>query len=155
MIKFIKPTLELLSVRQELLSDKETMSYNDKWGGTIDFPKEQWEDWFTNWILNDSKDKFYRYLFETEKQCFVGEAAYHFSKSDNAYIVNIIVHSKFRGNGYGNEALKLLCACAKENEIEELCDTIALDNPSINLFLKNGFNEIFQNDEYIMVKKRL
>ena len=43
MVKFIKPTLELLSFRQELLGNKETMAYNDKWGGTIDFPKEQWE----------------------------------------------------------------------------------------------------------------
>ena len=90
MIKFIKPPLELLSVRQELLGDKETMAYNDKWCGTIDFPKEQWEDWFATWILPDSKDKFYRYLFETDKHCFVGEAAYHFSKSDSTYIVNII-----------------------------------------------------------------
>lgn len=155
MIEFIKPTLELLSFRQELLGDKETMAYNNKWGGTIDFPKEQWEGWYANWILNNPKDKCYRYLFETEKQCFVGEAAYHFSKSDDAYIVNIIVHSKFRRNGYGDEALKLLCDCAKENGIAELCDTIALDNPSINLFLKNGFNEIFRNNEYIMVKKRL
>lgn len=155
MIEFIKPTLELLSFRQELLSDKETMAYNNKWGGTIDFPKEQWESWYANWILDTPKDRFYRYLFETENQCFVGEAAYHFSKNDSAYIVNIIVHSKFRGNGYGNEALKLLCDYAKKNGIEELCDTIALDNPSIKLFLNNGFNEILRNDEYILVKKRL
>lgn len=155
MIRFVIPKLEQLSFRQELLRDKETMAYNDKWGGTIDFPKEQWEGWYKDWILADSKDKLYRYLFETEKQCFVGEAAYHFSKSDNAYIVNIIVHSRFRGKGYGNEALKQLCDYAKKTGIEELCDTIALDNPSIKLFLKNGFNEILRNDEHIKVRKRL
>lgn len=57
--------------------------------------------------------------------------------------MNIIVHSKFRRNGYGNEALKLLCDCTKGNGIEELCDIIALDK-SIYLFLKIGFNENFE-----------
>jgi len=39
-----KPTPEELWFIEKLLSDPETMSYNHVYGGTINFPKEQWKD---------------------------------------------------------------------------------------------------------------
>ena len=40
------PTFEELWFIEKLLSDPETMSYNHAYGGTINFPKEQWEEWY-------------------------------------------------------------------------------------------------------------
>ena len=39
MLHLYKPELEDLWFREKLLSDPDTMSYNNKWGGTIDFPQ--------------------------------------------------------------------------------------------------------------------
>ena len=49
MIKAYKPALDELSFRESLMADPETMSYNDAWGGTIPFPKEDWKDWYEYW----------------------------------------------------------------------------------------------------------
>ncbi len=46
MLKLIVPRLEDLWFREEFMSDEATMSYNKKWGGTIAFPKANWEEWY-------------------------------------------------------------------------------------------------------------
>ena len=67
----------------------------------------------------------------------------------------MIVLAKYRGRGYGSAGINLLCQAAKENGIAVLYDDIAADNPSWKLFLKNGFEIDWQNDEVVMVKKTL
>ena len=49
----------------------------------------------------------------------------------------------------------MLCHMAKENGIAELYDEIAIDNPSLSLFLKQGFKEVFRDEEKVIVKKVL
>lgn len=49
----------------------------------------------------------------------------------------------------------MLCDKAKENGVLSLADYIVLDNPSINIFLKLGFKEIYKNQDYIFVRKIL
>ncbi len=44
---------------------------------------------------------------------------------------------------------------AKENGVRVLYDDIAADNPSYHLFLKNGFEIEYKNDDVVMVKKEL
>lgn len=39
-----RPELEDLAWREKWLSDPETMSYNNAYGGTIAFPRERWTD---------------------------------------------------------------------------------------------------------------
>ena len=63
-----------------------------------------------------------------------------------AHMVNLLVEARYRGRGYGNEGLLLLMKAAKENGIARLCDDIAVDNPSISLFLRVGFTEVWRND---------
>ena len=46
MIKLYIPRLEDLWFRQMFMADEATMSYNHHWGGTIPFPKEDWEEWY-------------------------------------------------------------------------------------------------------------
>lgn len=55
--------------------------------------------------------------------------------------------------GIGNTTLYLLIDDAKQNGINELYDEIAIDNHSINLFIKNGFKIVKQNNKTIVVKK--
>ena len=47
------------------------------------------------------------------------------------------------------------CKAAKTNGISVLNDDIAADNPSYKLFLKNGFEIEYQNEEVVMVKRDL
>ena len=49
----------------------------------------------------------------------------------------------------------LLCETAKNNGLKELYDDIAIDNPSVAVFLKCGFKEVLRTNEYILVKKDL
>lgn len=149
-----KPNLNDLRFRQKLLSDKRTMSYNHAWGGTIDFPQDQWPDWYDHWIKNPEDKRYYRFLKTSEGE-FVGEIAYHYGNETKAYMADVIIHADHRGKGYGSEALDILCRIAKENGIRALHDDIAIDNPAIGLFLKHGFKEEYRTDRIIMLRKDL
>ena len=49
----------------------------------------------------------------------------------------------------------MLVDIAKKNGITTLYDDIALDNPAITLFLKEGFEEEYRTEEIILLKKQL
>lgn len=155
MLQLYTPKFEDMTFRQKLLSDPETMSYNQKWGGTIDFSEDRWQDWFDFWIVNHEKKRFYRYLQNSLTGEFVGEIAYHYDNEREVYIADVIVLAKYRGKGFGNQGLQFLCNAAKENGIKILYDDIAIDNSAIALFLKNGFYEEYRTDDYIMLRKDL
>lgn len=154
-IKLVEPKLDDLDFRARLLADKDTMSYNHHWGGTIEWPKQEWKDWHDYWIVNHEGKRFYRYLFDEEVRQYVGEIAYHFDDERKINVANVIIMAKYRRKGYGNAGLKLLCDAAKENGVDILYDDIASDNPGIALFLKNGFTEEYRTAEIIMLKKIL
>ncbi|MBO4583950.1 MAG: GNAT family N-acetyltransferase [Clostridia bacterium] len=149
-----KPRLEDLWFREQLLSDAETMSYNRAWGGTISFPKEQWNEWYDHWVAGTDGKRYYRYI-KNESGEFIGEIAYHYDTEIDGFIANVIVYAKFRGNGYGGTALDALCSAAKENGIAVLYDDIAIDNPAIGLFIRHGFSEVYRTKEKIVLKKEL
>ena len=153
MLEPITPTLEDLWFRESLMADEETMSYNHAWGGTIPFPKERWADWYDHWIVNHEDQRFYRYL--KDENGFVGEIAYHYDPEYEGFVADVIVYAKYRGKGYGAAGLALLCAAAKERGITVLYDDIAIDNPAIRMFLKQGFYEDCRTAEKIILKKDL
>ena len=152
MLKVVKPELEDLWFRESMMADIETMSYNDAWGGTIPFPKEDWEEWYTLWVRNSGQERYYRYLKDDANKVFVGEISYYLDKLRNIYLCDVIIKAEFRKQGFGTQGIQLLCEAAKANGVEVLYDDIAADNPSAHLFLKNGFSIEFQNDEILMVK---
>lgn len=94
-------------------------------GGTLPFPRERWAKWYSKWIDAPENERYYRYLYDTEAKEFVGEIAYRYDEE------------------------------TKENGISHLYDDIASGNPSVKLFLKNGFEVEYENDEVTMVKKAL
>lgn len=149
-----KPECEELWFKQLMLSDEETMSYNHAWGGTIPFRKEKWAAWYEHWIIHTDGKRYYRYL-KNEDDRFIGEMAYHFDNDAGVYLADVLVYAKYRGQGYGTKALSMLCSAAKEQGIPVLYDDIAIDNPAIGLFLKQGFSEAYRMEEYIMLKKEL
>lgn len=154
-ISLYKPDLSEMGFRRELLADEDTMSYNAHWGGAIDFPEEDWEGWYSHWLINTDARRFYRYIKDDEMGEFVGEAAYHIDTDSSRCLADVIVHSRFRNRGIGTAALGLLCKAAKENGVDVICDNIAKDNPGISLFIKNGFTEEYRDDEIIMLRKEL
>ena len=152
-LEVVTPVLADLWFRENLMADEETMSYNHAWGGTIPFPKDQWEDWYDYWIIHHDNQRYYRYL--KAGNCFVGEIAYHYDPEYSGYVADVIILAAFRGNGYGGQGLELLCDAAIENGIRVLYDDIAIDNTAISLFLKHGFCEEYRTEEKIVLKKDL
>lgn len=148
------PQIEDLWFRQEFMADPDTMSYNNAWGGTIPFPKEDWERWYGEWVNPSDERHFYRYLKNEEGE-FVGEIAYHIKGTKNMCMADVIIASKYRGKGYGKEALNLLCEEAGKNGIDCIYDNIAIDNSAVNLFLEAGFHEEYRTEEFILLKKEL
>ena len=137
------------------MADEETMSYNKAWGGTIPFPKEEWEKWYQSFFDASESLQYYRYLYDTVNKNFVGEIAYHYDTQRKIHICSVIILAKYRNQGFGTSGIKLLCEAARKNGISVLYDDIAADNPSYRLFLKNGFKIDYQNNDVVMVKKNL
>ena len=154
MLTLYKPNLEDLWFRESMLEDEETMSYNHHWGGTISFPKENHQSWYNYWIINNENKRYYRYV-KDDQDNFVGEIAYHYDKQYDGYVTNVLIHAKYRKQGYGTEALRLLCLIAKENGITTIYDDIAIDNPGISIFIKMGFIEKYRTEEIILLVKSL
>ena len=154
MLTLVKPAFDDLWFREKLMADEETMSYNARWGGTIPFPEDAWESWYESWVRNPGADRYYRYLLNPENE-YVGEIAYHYDKLRDIYICDVIVLAQYRDRGYGTDAVQQLCTEAKNNGILVLYDDIAADNPSYKLFLKNGFDIEYKNEDVVMVKRNL
>ena len=154
MLTIYKPQFEDLWFRRMMLADEETMSYNHAWGGTIPWPKAKWGDWYDRWVANPKDGRLYRYVKNSSGD-FVGEIAYHYDADMQGFTANVIIFSKYRGRGYGGQALELLCAEARSNGITVLYDDIAIDNPAAALFLRHGFTEEARTAEKILLKKAL
>ena len=153
-VSLYTPGLEDLWFREAFLSDPDTMSYNNAWGGTIPFPRESWEGWYNDWVTAKDGRHFYRYLKNADGE-FVGEVAYHIEGGRNLCMADVIVASKYRGRGYGKEGLFLLCEQTKANGIDCIYDNIAVDNPAIKLFEESGFTVEYRTEEVIWLKKQL
>lgn len=153
MVTFYEPQIEDLWFKETMLSDRETMSYNHAYGGTVPFPQDRWANWHDRWLVNHENKRFYRYVKAGD--LFVGEAACHFDEERQIFLADVIIHALFRGKGYGRQALLLLCEHAKALGIPVLYDEIASDNPSLALFRKCGFTEVLRTTASVLVKKEL
>ena len=155
MLEQYKPQIEDLWFREKFMSDEETMSFNHSWGGTIPFPESDWKNWYDVWVNCNDGTHFYRYLKNRDTGEFVGEIAYHFDDDRGIWLADVIIASEYRGRGFGRQGLGMLCRLAAENGIRMLYDDIAIDNPAIPMFRKNGFMEEYRTDDCILLKKDL
>ena len=154
MLKLVKPKFKELDFRQKLLADEETMSYNAKWGGTINFSTDRWYRWYDDWIKHPN-GCFYRYLYSEKLNAFVGETAFHFDNEFKCYICDIIIKHCYRGQGFGKTGLTLLLDEAKKQGISVIYDNIAADSIAIKLFKQCGFTEKWRNEDFIMLERHL
>lgn len=117
------PTIEELTYRQKIMSQPDTMDYNkgydinfdgyNKDTGCIDFPKNQWINWYSRMVNNKPKC-FYAYITRKEDTAFVGEVNIHWNFEKNWYEMGIVLESKYRRMGYSVEALAKLLQVAFE-----------------------------------------
>lgn len=130
------PAYEELWYRRKLMQDPDTMNYNkgydlnfdnyDKTTGCIAFPEKEWADWYSYFIGQEPR-RFYAYIVRESDGEFIGEVNVHINEDANRYEMGILLEAKYRGNGYGATALRLLLQRAFEkigaevvhNEFEE------------------------------------
>lgn len=153
-MKLYQPKFEELEYRMRLLSDADTMSYNagfnlgipeyDKDTGCISFSKEKWKTWYECWVGNEP-NRLYSYIMVDNQ--FVGEVALRYVESEAAHMISIIIDSRFRGRGYGSEALRLLMKVAfQDYKLEKLIDDFPVTRiSSKGLFEKLGFSYVIDN----------
>lgn len=149
-----RPELDELAWREKWLDDPETMSYNHAYGGTVAFPRERWADWYARWI-KDEGTRYYRYLRLGDSGKFVGNISYHYDEEFDGYVCEVLISAPYRGRGFGRRGLALLCEAARANGVKRLLDNIAIDNPSVAMFLRGGFRERGRTGEFILVEKDL
>ncbi len=117
MIELYVPEKTELWFREELLSDPVTMAYNKGYDlgfpeyhndtGCIDFPKENWDSWYRRWV-NAQPERFYAYLRRKSDGAFLGEVNLYRKGPEGWYEMGIVLHGKYRGQGYSAQGLKLL-----------------------------------------------
>ena len=149
------PTLEEMAFRQALLADPETMAYNLPWGGAIGFGPERWRAWYRRWVSPGEEGRFYRYLWSPEENAFVGEVAWHREEGTGYAMVDVIVHARYRGKGYGGQGLELLSRAAARCGLEALYDRLDPGRPAIPLFVRHGFLEVSRNEDGILFRKAI
>lgn len=123
MIELYVPEKADLWFRKELLSDSDTMSYNRGYDlgfpeyhnetGCIDFPEEKWDCWYQRWV-HAQPERFYAYLRRKSDGAFLGEVNLYQKGPEGWYEMGIVLHSRYRGQGYSAEGMRLLLQWAFE-----------------------------------------
>lgn len=124
MIELYVPEKADLWFRKELLSDPETMGYNKGYAlgfpeyhndtGCIDFPEKNWDGWYKKWV-HAQPERFYAYLRRKSDGAFLGEVNLYQKGPTGWYEMGIVLHSRYRGQGYSKEGIKLLLHYAFES----------------------------------------
>lgn len=149
------PNENELKYRQYLISDKETMSYNVGYGddGTGCYYQtiEQVKKWYKNW--NNSIGNYYAYIIRKEDNTPIGEVDVHWSGYCQKYIIGIVIEAKYRGKGYSEKALNLLCDAAfNKLNLDKIYDDFpATRIAAEKVFSKVGF--IREDDEFVVLTK--
>ena len=134
------PRLQDLWFYQKMLSDPETMSYNDPWGGCIDFPEAEWAEWYDHWIGKEPT-RFYAYIQVDGK--WIGDLNFHYTPEKDWWDMGIVIYAPYRGKGYAFPALQLLadrafriCGISRLHNDFEDCRSAAL-----HIHQKLGFRD--------------
>ena len=101
------PKLEDLWFYQKMMSDPETMSYNDPWGGCIDYPDEVLPDWYACWVGQEPQ-RFYAYIKRASDGAWIGDVNFHYTPEKDWWDMGIVIYAPYRGKGYAVPALKLM-----------------------------------------------
>ncbi|MBO4913827.1 MAG: GNAT family N-acetyltransferase [Oscillospiraceae bacterium] len=157
------PTLSEMSYRQKIQSDPATMSYNagydlnfvgyHKDTGCIDFPESEWANDFTRLVGNEP-EWFYAYVVRDADGEFIGEVSVHRSRDGDWYDMGVLIEAKYRGMGFGKEALRLLLdyAFTKLGVREIHNDFEETRGAAFKIHLACGFQEYERENGLIKLK---
>ena len=107
LVELYIPKLEDLWFYQKMMSDPETMSYNDPWGGCIDYPDEILPGWYAKWVGKEP-ERFYAYIKRSSDGAWIGDVNFHYTPEKDWWDMGIVIYAPYRGKGYAVPALKLL-----------------------------------------------
>lgn len=100
-----QPNFDELDYVAKLWLDEETMV---DVGGVVAFPAEKRETWYRR-MVNPTDGKNFYCLIYTLDGIPVGEVSFHrFDEEEKKADFNIKIQSKYRGKGYGKEAIGLI-----------------------------------------------
>jgi RimJ/RimL family protein N-acetyltransferase len=150
------PTINELDYRRKLLSDADTMSYNVGYGvngtGRCPATREQSESWYRNWF--SAPDRYYAYIIRSDDNQPVGDVDIHYDRKYDTYLIGVVIEAKYRGNGYSEEALRLLADKAfYELRLEEIADAFPADRVAAErAFQKVGF--VRTSGDFVVLTKK-
>ena len=149
-IRLKQPTFEELHYTKQLWEDEETMAFNAKWGGTVPFPREQWQSFYDRYCTNQPGYLYYQ-IFE-ESDDFVGEVSARWDAHKKDYVLNIKVLSSKRGHHYGTNALiAFLHHLFTTHNASRIIDDVASENiGAIALLQRVGF-QIIETDSIVTI----
>ena len=101
------PKLDDLWFYQKMMSDPETMSYNDPWGGCIYYPDDVLPEWYAYWVRQEP-DRFYAYIKRSSDGAWIGDVNFHYTSEKDWWDMGIVIYAPYRGKGYAVPALRLL-----------------------------------------------
>lgn len=100
-----RPSMQELEYTQKLWGDLETMA---DVGRVVDFPEYKWESFYKKMISPTDGRNFYCLIYNYD-DCPIGEVGFHgYDSATKTARLNIRVEHKFRSNGYGMEALRMI-----------------------------------------------
>ncbi len=145
-----KPTYDELQYSKELWGCKKTMSFNDKWGGTVPFPKSMWQDFYNRYLIDTSKNVYF-HIYNLDNT-FVGEVSSRYLSDENTYTLNIKVKYEYRGNNHAFDALELYFTYLFNTiGANRIIDNVASDNiGAIKLLTHSGMTIIQEDDEIVL-----
>lgn len=154
-IELYIPNENELEYRRHLISDEETMNYNMGYGddetGCYYQTIEQVQEWYKNW--NNGTDNYYAYIIRKEDNEPIGEVDIHWSGYCQKYIIGIVIEAKYRGKGYAEKTLNLLCDVAfNKLNLDKIYDDFpATRTAAEKVFSKVGF--IREDEEFVVLTK--
>lgn len=154
-LELMIPNLNELEYRRYLISDEKTMDYNKGYGdnGTGCYYQtiEQEKEWYKNW--NNGTNNYYAYIIRKEDNIPIGEVDIHWSGYCQRHIIGIVIEAKYRGKGYAEEALNLLCDVAfNELKLDKIYDDFPVTRTVVEkVFANGGF--VRENNEFVALTK--
>lgn len=147
-----QPEFKELEFVSKLWSDSDTMN---EIGGTFNFPKEKWSNFYKKMIYPTDGKNFYCLIYRNDNVP-VGEVSFHgYDSITKVARFNVKILKKYRDNGYGEEGIRLLL----EYYFFEFCGAIVIDSVStpsaIKVLSRIGFQVIrqFKNETTMKLLK--
>ncbi|AYE33325.1 GNAT family N-acetyltransferase [Clostridium septicum] len=100
-----QPSFKELAFVEYLWGHKETMA---DIGGVYSFKKDKWDMFYKKMVYPTDGKNFYCLIYTIDNVA-IGEVSFHgYDSATKVARINIKIHIDYRGNGYGEEALRLL-----------------------------------------------